>query len=184
MARTTESFFFKKKKKNSVEEIFYIAFRIIYSNFALFFKGYLGFFTACLKAKKQLFYNMPSLCRREWQPTPIFLPGESHRQGSLAGYSPWGQQESDTTEPLNNNNAESSFSNYSSGRWKAVGQSQHPSLSLSLSVSLSLGLGTGSGGCRGSPGSGSTVRRRAASGEGQPGGSKVNAPGPIRCDLQ
>ena len=120
-----------------MEEIFYIAFRIIYSNFALFFKGYLGFCTACLKAKKQLFYNMPSLCRREWQPTPIFLPGESHRQGSLAGYSPWGQQESDTTEPLNNNNAESSFSNYSSGRWKAVGQSQHPSLSLSLSVSLS-----------------------------------------------
>ena len=121
-----------------MEEIFYIAFRIIYSNFALFFKGYLGFFTACLKAKKQLFYNMPSLCRREWQPTPIFLPGESHRQGSLAGYSPWGQQESDTTEPLNNNNAESSFSNYSSGRWKAVGQSQHPSLSLSLCLSLSV----------------------------------------------
>ena len=27
-------------------------------------------------------------CRRAWQPTPVFLPGESHRQRSLAGYSP------------------------------------------------------------------------------------------------
>ena len=27
--------------------------------------------------------------RRSWQPTPIFLPGESHGQRSLAGYSPW-----------------------------------------------------------------------------------------------
>ena len=27
-------------------------------------------------------------CRRAWQPTPVFLPGESHRQRSLAGYGP------------------------------------------------------------------------------------------------
>ena len=27
--------------------------------------------------------------RKEWQPTPVFLPGESHRQRNLAGYSPW-----------------------------------------------------------------------------------------------
>ena len=32
--------------------------------------------------------------RREWQPTPVFLPDESHGQRSLAGYSPWGQKES------------------------------------------------------------------------------------------
>ena len=38
--------------------------------------------------------------RRKWQPTPIFLPGESHRQRSLVGYSPWGCKESDTTEWL------------------------------------------------------------------------------------
>ena len=38
--------------------------------------------------------------RREWQPTPVFLPGESQGQSSLAGYSPWGQKESDTTELL------------------------------------------------------------------------------------
>ena len=28
--------------------------------------------------------------RRKWQPTPVFLPGKSHGQRSLAGYSPWG----------------------------------------------------------------------------------------------
>ena len=36
--------------------------------------------------------------RRIWQPTPVFLPGESHGQRSLAGYSPQGRKESDTTE--------------------------------------------------------------------------------------
>ena len=30
------------------------------------------------------------LGRREWQPTPLFLPGNSHGQRSLAGFSPWG----------------------------------------------------------------------------------------------
>ena len=38
--------------------------------------------------------------RREWQPTPVFLPGESHGQRSLEGYSPWGCKESDMTEGL------------------------------------------------------------------------------------
>ena len=36
--------------------------------------------------------------RREWQPTPVILPGESHEQRSLVGYSPWSHRESDTTE--------------------------------------------------------------------------------------
>ena len=36
--------------------------------------------------------------RRAWHPTPVFLPGESHGQKSLAGYSPWGCQELDTIE--------------------------------------------------------------------------------------
>ena len=35
--------------------------------------------------------------RRAWQPTPVFLPGESHGQRSLAGYSPCGRKEMDTT---------------------------------------------------------------------------------------
>ena len=38
--------------------------------------------------------------RRKWQPTPILLPGESHGRRSLAGCSPWGHTESDTTERL------------------------------------------------------------------------------------
>ena len=38
---------------------------------------------------------------RKWQPTEVFLPGESHEQRSLEGYSPWGCKESDTTEWLN-----------------------------------------------------------------------------------
>ena len=36
--------------------------------------------------------------RRKWQPTPVFLPGESHGRRSLVGCSPWGRTESDTTE--------------------------------------------------------------------------------------
>ena len=35
---------------------------------------------------------------KEWETTPVFLPGKSHGQRSLAGYSPWGLKESDTTE--------------------------------------------------------------------------------------
>ena len=38
--------------------------------------------------------------RRNWQPTPGFLPGESHRQRSLAGYGPRDLKESDMTERL------------------------------------------------------------------------------------
>ena len=38
--------------------------------------------------------------KRERQPTPEFLPGESHRQRNLMGYSPWGRPESDMTERL------------------------------------------------------------------------------------
>ena len=38
--------------------------------------------------------------RREWPPTPLFLPGEFHGQRSLEGYSLWGHKESDTTEWL------------------------------------------------------------------------------------
>ena len=38
--------------------------------------------------------------RRKWQPTPVFLPGESHGGRSQVGYSPWGRKESDTTEVI------------------------------------------------------------------------------------
>ena len=36
--------------------------------------------------------------RRKWQPTPVFLPGESHGQTRPAVYSPWSHKESDMTE--------------------------------------------------------------------------------------
>ena len=36
--------------------------------------------------------------RRKWQPTPVFLPGESQGRGSLVGCCLWGRTESDTTE--------------------------------------------------------------------------------------
>ena len=36
--------------------------------------------------------------RRPWQPAPVFLPGESHGQRNLVGYSPWGHKDSNTTE--------------------------------------------------------------------------------------
>ena len=42
----------------------------------------------------------PWVGRREWQPTPVFLPGELHGQRSLVGYNPWSCKESDTTEWL------------------------------------------------------------------------------------
>ena len=37
---------------------------------------------------------------RKWQPTPVFLPRESHGQRSLMGYSPWGCKELDMSERL------------------------------------------------------------------------------------
>ena len=38
--------------------------------------------------------------RRRWHPTPVLLPGKSHGQRSLVGCSPWGHEQSDTTERL------------------------------------------------------------------------------------
>ena len=38
--------------------------------------------------------------RRKWEPIPVLLPGKSHGQRSLAGYSPQGHKELDTTEQL------------------------------------------------------------------------------------
>ena len=38
--------------------------------------------------------------RRTWQPTLVFLPGESHGQRRLVGYSPWDCKQSNTTEQL------------------------------------------------------------------------------------
>ena len=44
--------------------------------------------------------SRPCIRRRQWQPTPVLLPGKSHGRRSLVGCSPWGREESDTTEWL------------------------------------------------------------------------------------
>ena len=56
----------------------------------------------CPQCRRPVFYPWVGKLpwRREWQPTPVFLPGEFHGQRSLAGYSPYGFKESDTTELL------------------------------------------------------------------------------------
>ena len=43
----------------------------------------------------------PWVRRREWQPTPVFLPGKFHEQRSLVSYSPWDHKESDTLTHTN-----------------------------------------------------------------------------------
>ena len=47
-----------------------------------------------------LLISSEMLQRRQWHPTPVLLPGKSHGRRSLVGYSPWGREESDTTERL------------------------------------------------------------------------------------
>ena len=47
-----------------------------------------------------LLIGMACNWRRRWHPTPVLLPGKSHGRRSLEGYSPWGCEESDTTERL------------------------------------------------------------------------------------
>ena len=47
-----------------------------------------------------IFYTSILCWRRQWHPTPVLLPGRSHGQRGLVGCSPWGHEESDTTEQL------------------------------------------------------------------------------------
>ena len=47
-----------------------------------------------------LIWSSTFLRKRQWHPTPVLLPGKSHGRRSLVGYSPWGREESDTTEWL------------------------------------------------------------------------------------
>ena len=58
--------------------------------------------SVCLQCGKPGFnpWVRKMIWRRKWQPTPVFLPGKSHGQRNLVGYSPWGPKELDTTERL------------------------------------------------------------------------------------
>ena len=65
------------------------------------------------------------LWKREWQPTPVFLPGEFHGQRSLVGYSPWSHKEWDTTEQLTCKHTQ-----YKPGSAQSDWQVSYPHLSL------------------------------------------------------
>ena len=56
----------------------------------------------CLQCRKSRFWSLVGKIpwRKEWLPTPVFLPEESHGQGSLVDYSSWCRRELDTTEWL------------------------------------------------------------------------------------
>ena len=58
-----------------------------------------------VKCTKDLFLGKKRLrpqkdLSERWHPTPVLLPGKSHGRRSLVGFSPWGREESDTTERL------------------------------------------------------------------------------------
>ena len=58
--------------------------------------------TVCLQCRRPGFapWVRKIAWRREWLPTPVFLPGEFHGQRSLLVYSPWGHKEAEITEWL------------------------------------------------------------------------------------
>ena len=50
-----------------------------------------------IQQKKKDLQNQPQTIKK-WQPTPVFLPGESQGQGSMVGCQLWGRTELDTTD--------------------------------------------------------------------------------------
>ena len=63
----------------------------------------------CRKLRRHRFNSWVRkiLWRRKWQPTPVFLLGETHEHRSLAGYRPWGHKESDKIEHIHTFNNKS-----------------------------------------------------------------------------
>ena len=53
-----------------------------------------------LSSLSKYLYPILYILRRQWQPTPVLLPRESHGRRSLVGFRLWGRRESDTTERL------------------------------------------------------------------------------------
>ena len=64
------------------------------------FPWWLRWWRICLQCRRLEFdpWVRKIFCGKAWQPTPVFLPREFHRRRNLAGYSPRGCKESDTTE--------------------------------------------------------------------------------------
>ena len=76
-------------------------------------------------------YHLPEFAqihvhqRRQWQPTPVLLPGKSHGQRSLVGCSPWGRYVSDTTEWLHFHALEKEMASHSSVlAWRIPGMGE------------------------------------------------------------
>ena len=63
-------------------------------------KSLFFFFSPLEKRKQKSLRLLVFYRRRQWHPTPVLLPGKSHGWRSLVGCSPWGHEESDTTERL------------------------------------------------------------------------------------
>ena len=64
------------------------------------------------KISKRQYNVIPQ--RRQWQPTPVLLPGKSHGQRSLVGCSPWGHYDADMTERLHFHALEKEMATHSS----------------------------------------------------------------------
>ena len=74
------------------------------------------------------------LRRRQWHPNPLLLPGKSHGQRSLVGCSPWGREESDTTERLYFHALEEEMATYSSIlAWRIPGTGEPGGLPATVS---------------------------------------------------
>ena len=84
---------------------FQLIFRVDFPTCSSNFPGDSDGKSVCLQCGRSRFNPRVGkiLWRRQWQPTPVLLPGKSHGRRSLAGCSPWGCKESDMTERLKNN---------------------------------------------------------------------------------
>ena len=70
--------------------------------------------------------------RRKWQPTPVFLPGESQGWGSLMGCHLWGRTESDTTEVTQQHSSLVGFPGGSDGKASACNEGAAAAAAKSL----------------------------------------------------
>ena len=75
---------------------------LLYLNLCKGLPWWLRWERICLQCRKPRFDPWVGKIpwRRKWQSTPGFLPGKSHGQRGLVGYSPWSHKESETTEEL------------------------------------------------------------------------------------
>ena len=72
--------------------------RLFYTSVSLLLSRLQGY---CYHLSKfHIYVLVYCIGRRQWQPTPVLLPGKSHGWRTLVGCSPWGCSESDTTEQL------------------------------------------------------------------------------------